>query len=594
MVAFHSGLNYLIDYLSGEKEVLNQYIPEEVMYNKRTCKNTFRLQKEIFQRELEEKLEEQSKEFSSKAFKQQQKFEKAIEKEAEKKLAAKIEQELEKKTEQEWEARIKKEKKELRKIVEKEVETEREQERKNAQNTIKQIKENAKQSIENMRQRLVLQDIQFMEDSEIQQDLESYQKLRESLKTMTIQCLSLQKECNDLLHSKKGAKRPATKKGRIIRKIVVATDSFKGCLPSMEVEEAVAEGIHKCLPDCEVTCLPMSDGGEGIQRILTECTQGQTVSLSVHDPLMRTCEASYGTSKDGKFAFIETAAASGLSLLPAELRNPLLTSSYGTGELICDALNRGCRNFIIGLGGSATNDAGTGMLQALGFKFMDKEQKELKQPLCGALLGEIESIDDSCVHPELRKANFMGVYDVEAPFYGPQGASAVFAPQKGADQEMVEALENNMRKMAEVLQRHAFINLSGIPGTGAAGGIGGSMLVLLKAQLTSGIQLVMDMLQLRNKIKDADLIITGEGKSDLQTLMGKVPSGILQEAKQREIPVILLSGAIENIENLNEAGFRGVFSITPSPVSLEQAMEPEFARENIRRTAEQICRIFHH
>lgn len=381
-----------------------------------------------------------------------------------------------------------------------------------------------------------------------------------------------------------------------MKKIVIAIDSFKGCLTSAEAGEAAARGVHAACPECRTIVLPVADGGEGMLDVLLAASNGKRITVCAHDPLMQPCDASYGISGDGNTAFIEMAAISGLPLVPAGKRNPMKTTSFGTGELIRDALEQGCLRFIIGLGGSATNDAGLGMLQALGFRFFDKEGHEVGSTekgiaLCGALLSEISSVDSSSAHPALRKACFTAACDVRNPFFGLNGAAHVFAPQKGADEDMVKELDVAMRHLSDVIFRTTGKDVSLHPGAGAAGGMGGGLHAFLDAQLKPGIELLLETLDFAEKIKDADLLITGEGKSDRQTLMGKVPSGILQEARRKHIPVILLAGAIEDTKILNEAGFRGVFSITPSPVSLKQAMQPEFAQDNIRRTVEQICRI---
>jgi glycerate kinase len=381
-----------------------------------------------------------------------------------------------------------------------------------------------------------------------------------------------------------------------MKKIVIAIDSFKGCLTSAEAGEAAAQGVHAACPECRTIVLPVADGGEGMLDVLLAASNGKRITVRAHDPLMQPCDASYGISGDGNTAFVEMAAISGLPLVPADKRNPMKTTTFGTGELIRDALERGCLRFVIGLGGSATNDAGLGMLQALGFRFFDKEGHEVGSmekgiALCGALLSEISSIDSSSAHPALKKACFTAACDVRNPFFGPNGAAHIFAPQKGADADMVKELDVAMQHLSDVIFHTTGKDVSLHPGAGAAGGMGGSLHAFLDAQLKPGIELLLETLDFAEKIKDADLIITGEGKSDRQTLMGKVPSGILQEARRQHIPVILLAGAIEDTKILNEAGFRGVFSITPSPVSLEQAMQPEFAQDNIRRTVEQICRI---
>ena len=382
-----------------------------------------------------------------------------------------------------------------------------------------------------------------------------------------------------------------------MKKIVVAIDSFKGCLTSAEVEKAASEGICIVFPQCEVICLPVADGGEGMLEVLVAATQGQNITMRAHGPLMELQETRYGISGDGQTAFIEMAAISGLPLISVEQRNPMLTTSYGTGELIFDALERGCRDFIIGLGGSATNDAGLGMLQALGFRFLDKDRNELGKKknslngMCGHLMSDVASIDFLSAHPALKECRFTVACDVENPFFGFNGAAFVFAPQKGADEEMVKELDKGLEHLSKVIQKETGKDISQHPGAGAAGGMGGGLLAFLNAELKPGIQLLLDRLNFKEQIREADFIITGEGKSDQQTLMGKVPFGILKEAQKQDIPVILLAGSIEDCELLNRAGFQGIFSTTPSPLSLEQAMEPSLARINIRRTVEQICRV---
>lgn len=374
-----------------------------------------------------------------------------------------------------------------------------------------------------------------------------------------------------------------------MKKAVLAIDSFKGCLTSAEAEAAAAEGVHAALPECEVIRIPVADGGEGMLDVLIAATHGKSISVQAHGPLMELREARYGISGDGQTAFIEMAAISGLPLVAPEKRNPMQTTTFGTGELIRDALQRGCRHFIIGLGGSATNDAGLGMLRALGFRFPDKTGNV--SGYGGQMMGKVDSIDTSSVHPLLSGCTFTAACDVRNPFYGTNGAAYVFAPQKGADAAMIEALDAGMRHLAAVIFRTTGKDISSCPGAGAAGGMGGSLSAFLNAELKPGIQLLLEMQNFAEQIKDADLIITGEGKSDRQTVMGKVPYGILTEARKQHIPVVLIAGGIEDTDILTRAGFHRIFSITPSPVALEQAMQPEFARMNIRRTVEQICRI---
>ncbi len=387
-----------------------------------------------------------------------------------------------------------------------------------------------------------------------------------------------------------------------MKKVVIAIDSFKGCLTSPEAEAAAARGVCNVFPECEVICLPVADGGEGMQDALIAASGGARIPVRAHSPLMEVCDTHYGIAGNGQTAFIEMAAISGLPLVPREKRNPMLTTTFGTGELIRDALERGCRRFVIGLGGSATNDAGLGMLQALGFRFLDESGQELgtghsigacgvPKAMCGALLAEVASVDFSSVHPALKDCHFTAACDVRNPFTGADGAAAVFAPQKGADPEMVAELDAGMVKLAEVIRQSTGKDISCLPGAGAAGGMGGGLSAFLNAELQPGIRLLLDALHFGEKIKGAGLVITGEGKADRQTIMGKVPFGILEEAKAQQIPVILLAGAVEDVEILNQAGFRGAFSITPSSMSLEQAMEPAIAKQNISRTVEQICRV---
>lgn len=374
-----------------------------------------------------------------------------------------------------------------------------------------------------------------------------------------------------------------------MNKVVIAIDSLKGCLTSEEAGIAAVKGIKAVFPDCETLLFPVADGGEGMLDLLISATQGQYRTLTAHGPLMEPIQGRYGISGDGQTALIEMAAVSGLPLVPEEKRNPMLTTTYGTGELIRDALERGCRHFIVGIGGSATNDAGLGMLQALGFRFLDKRGNRLGTG--GQILSQVAAIDTSAAHPALREAHFTVACDVHNPFCGPDGAAYVFAPQKGADSGMVQALDEGMQALSQVIISATGKDISGVPGAGAAGGMGGGFLAFLDAELKPGIRLMLDALDFGRKIKGADLIFTGEGRADRQTAMGKVPSGILEEARKQHIPVIVLAGSIADTELMNRAGFQGVFSIAPGPVSLENAMIPEVAQANISRLVTQICSV---
>lgn len=374
-----------------------------------------------------------------------------------------------------------------------------------------------------------------------------------------------------------------------MKKIVIASDSFKGSVSSMEVAECAELAIHKVFPDCEVMKIPVGDGGEGTVETLITAMDGKAVSCMVHDPLMRPIEAVYGILGDNRTAVIEMATASGLTLVPLPERNPLLTTTYGTGELIKDALDRGCRNFLIGIGGSATNDAGTGMLQALGFRFLDHEGEELG--LGGQILDKVCSVDRSVVLPELREATFTVACDVNNPFYGEKGAAYVFARQKGADDAMIRSLDAGLRNLAGVIKRIEAIEIDDIPGAGAAGGLGGGCVAFLRAALKPGIQMVLEALRFDERIQGADLIITGEGKLDKQTCMGKTPYGVLQAGRRQSIPVIVMGGSVEEVEALNQSGFLAVFPLLPYPVSLEQAMDKDFTCQNIMRALEQQLRL---
>ena len=359
-------------------------------------------------------------------------------------------------------------------------------------------------------------------------------------------------------------------------KVVVASDSFKGCLTSIQVADAVEKGIHVHWPDCQVTKLAVADGGEGTIEALLTTMGGSIVKVKVQDPLGRTIEAEYAILKDGT-AVIEMSKASGLTLLHLSERNPLHTSTCGTGQLIADALHKGCRKFLIGIGGSATNDAGTGMLEALGYRFLDAEGNVLKG--VGLSLEAIMTIDTSAAIPELKSAEFIVACDVESPFHGPKGAAHVYAPQKGASPEMVDFLDNGLKHFADILKSTTGKDISEMPGSGAAGGLGGAFKAFLNAELRKGADMVLDAIGFDEIIRDADLVITGEGKIDSQTLNGKLPSAVAQRASARNIPVMAICGRTE-VESL--PCFASICPVTPQEMSLEQAMQPDIAMENIK------------
>ena len=359
-------------------------------------------------------------------------------------------------------------------------------------------------------------------------------------------------------------------------KILLAPDSFKDSLSATEVCQALENGIHQVLPNAQITTIPMADGGEGTIATLIEFQNGRIVELEASDPLGKKIRSSYGVVD--QTAIIEMARVSGLELLSLEERNPLKTSTFGTGELIKDALDRGCRDFIIGIGGSATNDGGTGMLQALGANFLDSDGNNIL--VKGENLREIQEIGVSQLDPRIKDSKIQAACDVSNPLLGSNGASHVFAPQKGADDKMVEALENGLthfsKKTFELFEQ----DFSNIPGAGAAGGIGFGLMAYLGAELKSGFDIIAEWVGLEKEIQKADLIITGEGKIDEQSRLGKVPWGVAQWAKKYGKPVICISGQKGEVGEI-EKDFEGIYSL------MEEGMDLEFAKENAPRLLEE-------
>ena len=363
-------------------------------------------------------------------------------------------------------------------------------------------------------------------------------------------------------------------------KIIIAIDSFKGSLTSTEAGKAVEESILQIHPDWQTDIIPIADGGEGMLTVMLNAAQGKRQTLWAHNPCMELTQTEYGISADGTTAFIEMATISGLPLIREEQRNPMKTTSYGTGELIRDALEKGCTRFIIGIGGSATNDAGTGMLQALGFRFLNEKGEPLGQG--GEILSEIKSIDTSEICPLLKNAHFTVACDVKNPFYGPEGAANVFARQKGADDMMIAVLDKGMRSFAQVIQKETGKDIAHIPGSGAAGGMGGGMMAFLQAELKSGADLLLEISRFKERATGANLIITGEGRIDKQSLMGKIPGKILEKGKELGIPVEALAGCVEDEKRLKKSGFTGIYAVTPKDMPLEEAMKKEVAIQNIK------------
>ena len=373
-------------------------------------------------------------------------------------------------------------------------------------------------------------------------------------------------------------------------KIVVAIDSLKGSLSSLEAGEAIKDGILKAMPDAEVWVRPMADGGEGTVEALTLGMQGQLETVTVTGPLGKPVEATYGIVKEKHLAVLEMSAAAGITLVEEKDRNPLYTTTYGVGEMIKDAIQKGCRDFIVGIGGSATNDGGSGMLQALGFGLLDKNGEQVALGARG--LEDIARITDENVLTELRKCSFRIACDVTNPLCGEQGCSAVYGPQKGATKEMIARMDAWLAHFAEISQE-TFENAdANQPGTGAAGGLGFAFLSFLNARLQSGITIVLGETRLEDYIKDADLVVTGEGRLDSQTVMGKAPAGVAELAQKHGKKVIAFSGCVtEDATVCNEHGIGAFFPILRTVVPLAEAMNAETASKNMTATAEQVFRL---
>ncbi len=371
-------------------------------------------------------------------------------------------------------------------------------------------------------------------------------------------------------------------------KILIAPDSFKHCLTAMKVARYLEEGIHKILPEADTKILPLADGGEGTVRALVDATGGNIYSVRVHDPLMRKIESFFGVLGDNKTAIIEMAAASGIELIQPEERNPLKTTTYGTGELIKAALDRNCTKIIIGIGGSATNDGGAGMVQALGAKLLDKENKHIKKGGLG--LGNLSKIDVSTLDKRIEKCDITVASDVENVLSGPNGATMVYGPQKGANAEMVEKLEQNLKHYANKIENFTGKQIRNTKGSGAAGGLGAGLIAFTGAEIKPGFQVVSEIVNLKRKIKWADYIITGEGKIDYQTQYGKTPFGVAKMVKKYSKTVIAIAGTLENrYEELYQKGFDLILPIIEKPMTIEQAIQE--APVLLQRSGKRIARI---
>lgn len=366
-----------------------------------------------------------------------------------------------------------------------------------------------------------------------------------------------------------------------------APDSFKESLTAMEAARAMAQGIENADHDAEVRCLPMADGGEGTARALVDATGGSMRAVPVHDPLGRPVEGHFGLLADGTTAVVETAEASGLALLEAKERNPLIASSYGTGELMLAAVRSGAKRIIVGLGGSATNDAGAGLLQALGVRLLDKNGNDLAHG--GAALANLTTIDISTMDPALKNVAITAACDVTNPLTGPTGASAVFGPQKGASKDDVATLDAALAHFAQVIDSQFGVAVNDVPGAGAAGGIGAALKGFLNAEFRPGIAIVIEQSGLDAAAQWADVVFTGEGSIDFQTKFGKTPAGVAETAKRHGKPVIAVAGHIgTGIDELHEVGIDAVFGIAPGAASLSELLAD--AAANVTRTTEQIVR----
>jgi len=372
-------------------------------------------------------------------------------------------------------------------------------------------------------------------------------------------------------------------------KIVIAPQGFKGNLSALQVAQAIVSGIKRVLPDAVTTIKPMADGGEGTVQALVDATGGKIMTKEVTGPLGGRVTAHWGLLSDKVTGVIEMAAASGLPLVPPEKRNPLVTTTYGTGELILVALESGCRKLIIGIGGSATNDGGAGMAQALGAKLVDSKGAAL--PFGGAALADLERIDVATLDARLANSEVLIASDVTNPLCGAQGASAVYGPQKGATPQMVAQLDAALAHYAVVIQRDLGVEVKNVPGAGAAGGLGAGLIAFLRAKVIPGIDVVIQTSGLVDNLKDADLVFTAEGKIDSQTAYGKVPTGVARKAKEFGLPVIAIAGEVaDDCRVVYQHGIDAVLSIAPGPISLSQSMTE--AERLVTDTAERAIRLF--
>ena len=373
-------------------------------------------------------------------------------------------------------------------------------------------------------------------------------------------------------------------------KVVVAIDSLKGSLSSLEAGEAIKSGVLKAMPDAEVYVRPLADGGEGTVEALALGMGGELKTVEVTGPLGEKVNCLYGILEESKTAIVEMSGAAGITLVPDELKNPLHTTTYGVGEVIKDAIANGCRHFIVGIGGSATNDGGIGMLQALGYGILDKDGNQV--PFGAKGIKEVVTITDDQVIPELKDCSFRIACDVTNPLCGERGCSAVYGPQKGATPEMIKDMDAWLSDYAKIVSAKYEKADAEYPGTGAAGGMGFAFLAYTNAVLESGIKIILEETKLEDYVKDADIVITGEGRLDGQTAFGKAPIGVAKIAKKFDKTVLAFAGAVtKDAVICNEHGIDAFFPILRRIQTLQEAMTPEIARDNMVTTVEQVFRL---
>lgn len=373
-------------------------------------------------------------------------------------------------------------------------------------------------------------------------------------------------------------------------KVVIAIDSLKGSLSSMEAGTAIKDGILAAKPDAEVIVKPLADGGEGTTDALIEGMNGERIDLTVTGPMHTPVDAYYGYLKDTNTAVMEMASAAGITLVPDSEKNPLLATSYGVGEMINDAIQRGCRNFIIGIGGSVTNDGGIGMLKALGVRFLDENGEDAGEG--GQALAKVARIDVSGMNPLLKECHIQVACDVNNPLCGENGSTYVYGPQKGVTEDMKKTLDEAMAHFARVTSETLENDYMNIPGAGAAGGLGYAFLAYTGAALTPGIELILDAVELEEELSGADVVVTGEGRLDFQTAMGKAPVGVARLAKKYNAKVIAFAGSVtKEATACNKEGIDAFFPILRGVCTLAEAMDPVAARNNMTATVEQVFRL---